>query len=208
MKINKPAIIGRESRNSLMRSRDEEGEEGGDAGELAPGRTFSFSKIVITRKQAQWLIGNDLVFQALFDTSKRIAEPLPEVNISTIKLSTKYKGCHAVIRFGVKADEVSLENARVSGITLERITGGFQIKRMSVQGLRPRSMALHDLDEFYGKEVNLELKFGEADEHDEDADEAQVDFVAEQQREAGQTDDAETVVPATGGTRPAMGATH
>lgn len=208
MKINKPAIIGRESRNSLMRSRDEEGEEGGDAGELAPGRTFSFSKIVITRKQAQWLIGNDLVFQALFDTSKRIAEPLAEVNISAVKLSTKYKGCHAVIRFGLKADEVPLDNARVSGITLERITGGFQIKRMSVQGLRPRSMALHDLDEFYGKEVTLELKFGEADEHD-DADDSQVDFVDEQKREAGQQDEGESVVPATGGNgRAGIGATH
>lgn len=196
MKINKPAIIGRESRNSLMRSRDEEGEEGGDAGELLPGRWFSFSNIVITRKQAQWLIGNDLLFQALFDTSKRIAEPLPEVNISTIKLSTKYKGCTAVIRFGVKADEVELDNCRVSGITLTRITGGFEIKRMSLQGLRPRSLALHDLDEFYGKEVNLELKFGEADEQD-DANEGQLDFVDDQKREAGQTDD-----------EPHAGATH
>lgn len=188
MKISKPAIIGRETKGSLMRSRDEEGEEGGDAGELLPGRTYHFSKIVLTRKQAEFLIGNDIVFQALFDTSKKLAEPLSEVNISSIKLSVKYKGCTATITFGVKAEEVVLDNARVDNITLARITGGFEIKRMRIQGLRPRTLALHDLDEFMGKEVNLALKFGEADESD-DADDSQVDFVEQQNREAGQDED-------------------
>lgn len=183
MKITKAAILGRSIKVSNMRTADEEGDEGGDAGELAPGREVLLTKMVIPRKFAAKLLGTELLFDALFDTSKKPMEPLSEVKVSSLKIDTKYKGCNALLTFGVKAEEISMDNARIKGISLKPVTGGCFEMRCVVQGIMPRDVAVFDLEDFIGKEINVSLSFGSEEESGLD-DDSQADFVTQQQREA------------------------
>ncbi len=183
MKITKPAILGRSIKVSNMRTRDEEGDEGGDAGELAPGREVLLTEMVIPRKFAEKLLGTDLLFAALFDTSKKPIEPLSEVKVSSLKIDSKFKGCSALITFGVSKKSIEMDNARIKNISLKPVTGGCFEMRCVVQGIMPRHVMVLDLEDFIGKEINASLSFGTEEEADDDEDKQQ-DFVAEQQREA------------------------
>lgn len=179
---NKPAILGKAMKVSNMRTRDAEGDEEGDAGELVPGRELLLTKIMVPKKFFNELLGHKAAWDLFFDTSTKPPEPsLPR--IGSLKITEKFKGCSGTIVFGVSAKAIEIEGARIKNISIKPVTGGVGEMRCTVQAVLPRHLSVLDLEDFIGKEITITLKFGEIDE-DTDEDDKQTDFVSQQQVDA------------------------
>lgn len=188
---NKPAILGKAMKVSNMRTRDAEGDEEGDAGELAPGRELLLSKIMVPKKFFNELLGHKAAWDVFFDTSTKPPEPaLPR--IGSLKITENFKGCSGTITFGVSAKQIEIEGARIKNISIKPVTGGVGEMRCTLQAVLPRKVTVLDLEDHIGKEVTVTLKFGDIDEGDDEEDK-QTDFVAQQQRDeaAVEGDDAD-----------------
>jgi hypothetical protein len=187
---NKPAILGKAMKVSNMHTRDSEGDKGGDAGELAPGRELLLTKIMVPKKFFNELLDNNAAWDVFFDVSSKPPEPsLPRVG--SLKITESFKGCSGTITFGVSAKQIEFASARIKNISVKPVTGGVGEMRCTLQAVLPRKVTLLDLEDHIGKEITISLKFGDIDEGDEE-EEKQSDFVAEQQREAAAADEGES----------------
>lgn len=172
----KPAILGKSFKVHNVRARSEDGEEGGDAGELIPARDIPLKKIMVTKSQFNKLIGSDLAYNSFFNDGAKPVEPAFE-SIHALKLKDTYKDCSATISFGVSAKTIELEeNVKIKNISLKPCTGGVAEMNCTLQATLPRKLETLDLESFIGQEINISLTFGEIDEGDEDSKQASMDL--------------------------------
>ncbi len=179
---NKTAILSSRFIGSKMRSVDEEGEEGGDAGDFEPGRKVKFTEIKVNESFAQEISQHPGIWNFLFDfgPDKKPKGPASD-RIGPIRIKEKFKGCKVKIGWGL-SNEVEVTNARVGNIRFQ--AEGTEC-RMScdMQGLFPMTLATLKLEEKSGEEVRVWIKFGAVDEGDEAGEGAQGDFIDEANEE-------------------------
>ena len=192
MKIKaKPAILGKSLRVHNVRARSEDGEEGGDSGELIPARDIPLKKIMVTKSQFNKLIGSDQAYNSFFNDGARPVEPAFE-SIHALKLKDTYKDCSAQISFGVSAKTIDIEeDAKIKNISLKPCTGGVAEMNCTLQAVLPRKLETLDLENFIGKEVTVSLQFGEVDEGDEDAKQGNLGLEGSEAEGEGEENDAE-----------------
>lgn len=149
-----------------VRSQPEEGEEGGDAGELVPGRELRFADIVLTDDQINRLIGDKAV-HAFFNIVPDKPRERMFSSFSKIRLDDKYKNCNVAITFGVSNSLVTIERATIKNINIKFTKTGDIAMGCTVVGPRPRCLEVIDLEEFGGKSVNVRIAFGPVDSNSE-----------------------------------------
>lgn len=174
MKINaKPAILGKSFKVHNVRSRAEDGDEGGDAGELIAARDIPLKQIMITKSQFNKLLGSQFAYNAFFDDGAKPPEPAFE-SIEALKLKDSYKDCSASLQFGVSAKTIEIEDdAKIKNIRLKPCVGGVAEMSCILQAALPRKLETLDLESFIGKEITVTLKFGAID---DEADEKQANL--------------------------------
>src|SRR5690349_20986585 len=136
---NKAAILSKRFTGSKMRSADEEGEEGGDAGDFQPGRKYKFSGIKVGEAFAQEIAQHPGIFNFLFDfgPDKKPKGPASD-RIGPIRIKEKFKGCRVKIAWGI-SNEVEVENARIGNIKL--VANGTECHMdCDMQGLFPMTL--------------------------------------------------------------------
>lgn len=142
-----------------VRSEPEEGDEGGDAGELVPGREIRLTQIPLEDNQLDHLVGQ-LASRVFFNTQpNRPPEPAFS-SFSKIRLDDKYKNCEVLITFGVSNNQVKIEKATIKNLALKFAKAGKAELSCTIVGARPRSIDLLDLEDFAGKPVNVWMSFG------------------------------------------------
>lgn len=169
MKISsKPAILGKSFKVHNVRARSEDGEEGGDAGELIAARDIPLKKIMVTKSQFNKLIGSDQAYNSFFNDGTKPPEPAFE-SIDALKLKESYRDCSAVLMFGVSSKTIEIEgDAKIKNIRLKPCVGGVAEMSCTLQAPLPRKLETLDLEQFIGKEINVTLKFGPVDEGEDD----------------------------------------
>lgn len=174
MKIsNKPAMLGKSFKAHNVRAHSEDGDEGGDAGELISARDIPLKKIMVTKSQFNKLLGSDQAYNSFFDDSTKPAEPAFE-SIDALKLRESYKDCSATIVFGVSSKTIEIDGeCKIKNIRLSPCTGGVAELSCTLTAPLPRKLETLDLETFIGKEVSVTLKFGPVDEGDEADDKKQ-----------------------------------
>lgn len=149
-----------------VRSEPEEGDEGGDAGDLVPGRELKFSGMVLTVEHMEQLIGKGITAM-LFNTVNGQRQGWAFPSFSKIPIDDKYKNCEVVITFGVTNNVVKIERATIKNIRCKRTKTNDLEMNCTVVGIRPRCMEVLDLEDFAGKPVNVRLEFGPVDHESE-----------------------------------------
>lgn len=143
-----------------VRSQPEEGDEGGDAGDLVPGRDLRFADMVLTDDQAKRLVG-EYVNQAFFNSG---APDKPRERLfatfSKIRLDGTFKNCVVVVTFGVANDQVQLEPATIKNMWVKFSKTNALELTCTVVAARPRTLQVLDLESFGGKPVHVALHFG------------------------------------------------
>jgi hypothetical protein len=157
--IQNGAILAKRFAGHDVRSQPEEGDEGGDAGELTPGRDLRFTEIVLDEKQFDALLG-DLASRVFFNTRANQPSERAFSSFDYIPLNTQYKNCVVVITFGVSNEEVRIEPATIKNMRIKFNKTDRAELSCTVSGPRPRSLAVLDLESFGGKPVNIMLVFG------------------------------------------------
>jgi hypothetical protein len=145
-----------------VRSEPEEGEEGGDAGDLVPGRELKFSGMVLTQDWMERLIGRGITAM-LFNSVNGQRQGWAFPSFSKIPIDDKYKNCEVVITFGVSNNVVKIERATIKNIRCKRTKTNDVEMNCTVVGIRPRCMEVLDLEDFAGKPVTVRLEFGPVD---------------------------------------------
>ncbi len=194
---NKTAILSKRFTGSKMRSADEEGDEGGDAGDFEPGRKYKFSEIKINESFAQEASQHPGIWNFLFDfgPDKKPKGPASE-RIGPIRIKEKFKNCRVKIAWGIN-NEVEVQNARVGNIKFE--AKGTECRMTcDMQGLFPMSLATLKLEERSGEEVRLWIKFGAVDQGDEAGAGEQGDFVDEANEDESAEEPAKAPKPKKG----------
>jgi hypothetical protein len=194
---NKTATLSSRFTGSKMRSADEEGEEGGDAGQFEPGRKYKFSEIRVNESFAQEVAQHPGIWNFLFDfgPDKKSKGPASE-RVGPIRIKEKFKGCKVKIAWGI-SNEVEVLNARVGGIRLESV-GTECHMTCDIQGLFPMTLATLKLEERQGEQVRLWIKFGSVDAGDEAGEGEQADFVDEQNEDEAAEEPAKPPKPKKG----------
>lgn len=157
--IENGAILAKRFAGHDVRSQPEEGEEGGDAGELLPGRDLRFTEIVLDEKQFDGLIGEHAA-RLFFNSRANKPAERAFTTFDYIPLNTQYKNCVVIITFGVSNDEVRIEPATIKNLRVKFNKTDRAELSCTVSGPRPRSLAVLDLESFGGKPVNIKLVFG------------------------------------------------
>lgn len=167
MKItNKPAWLSKSLRGHNIRMQSEDGDEGGDAGELVPAKSVRLTKVMLTKGQFNELLDGKLAYNAFFDDGTKPPSPAwPRV--SYLPINEQWKDCEAEISFGVSNKSIALEGAKVKNVRIVPREGGVGELQFTLVATFPRKLETLDLEQFYGKEVTLTLKFGEIDDGDE-----------------------------------------
>lgn len=163
MRFQKSAMMAKKLDVSNIRIRTEEGDEGGDAGDLTPARTIRFTNISLTKNQFNELMGNDAADEAFFDYGKKPPESGYE-NLGSIRLDSKFKNCAGSITFGVSKKTLEFEGAKVKNVSIklkgEKAYGSLSL---TLQAVLPRHLDTLDLEEHFGKQVTLGLSLGVPD---------------------------------------------
>lgn len=157
--IENGAILAKRFAGHDVRSQPEEGDEGGDAGELLPGRDLRFTEIVLDEKQFDGLIGEHAA-RLFFNSRANKPAERAFTTFDYIPLNTQYKNCVAIITFGVGNDEVRIEPATFKNMRVKFNKTDRAELSCTVSGPRPRSLSVLDLESFGGKPVNVKLIFG------------------------------------------------
>ncbi len=164
MKFNKAAKMSKAFKVNNVRLETDEGDEGGDAGELTPARTIRFTEIELTAKQFDELYGLEGASDLFFDYSgaagnKDKGKPV-QSNNSIIPLDHVYKDCAGTITFGVGKTEVEFENARMKNQSIDRTKGKFGHLRFTLVAPLPMKLSTLQLEAHFGKPVKLEISTG------------------------------------------------
>jgi hypothetical protein len=157
--IENGAILAKRFAGHDVRSQPEEGDEGGDAGELLPGRDLRFTEIVLDEKQFDALLG-ELASRVFFNSRANQPSERAFTTFDYIPLNTQYKNCVVIITFGVSNEEVRIEPATIKNMRIKFNKTDRAELSCTVSGPRPRSLAVLDLESFGGKPVNIKLVFG------------------------------------------------
>lgn len=168
MKItNKPAMLGKSLKGHNVRSRPGDGDEEGDAGEMIAAKEIRLLDIVLTRKQYDFLTGEDC-YRRSFDDSQKPAKWLNKFR--KIPLPETYTDCEATIQFGVSAKSIELTEAvKIKNGTIKISKADVPTYNCTVQAVFPRKLETLDIEAFYGNEVTvIALKFGDVEEERDD----------------------------------------
>jgi hypothetical protein len=142
-----------------VRSEPEDGEEGGDAGELVPGRELRITELPIEQDHFERLVGAGAWNSFFNEEADRPAERA-FASFSRLKLDDKFKNCAVEIVFGVQAKSVTIDSATIKNITLKFGKTSKPEMSCTIVGARPRSIEVLDLEEFGGKPITVTLAFG------------------------------------------------
>jgi hypothetical protein len=177
MKFNKHAHLGKSLQVHNIRIESEDGEEGGDAGELVPARAMRFTGVTLTKGQLNEITGHPGAADFFFDYSGGSKGEPVEQNIGTIWLDQQYKNCSGTITFGVSAKEIAFEGARVKNISV-KVEGKNRFGEMAFTLIAPlpKKLTTLELEEWFGKLVKIELALGER--YEESAEKKQGDLLA------------------------------
>jgi len=142
-----------------VRSQPEEGDEGGDAGELVPGREQRITGLLLDNAQFDALVGEH-ASRVFFNGSPD--RPLQRAfqSFSRIKLDDKYKNCTVLLRFGVENCEVRIEAATLKNLAVEFTKMDRAQLCCTYVGTRPRTLEALDLEDYAGEQIYVELYFG------------------------------------------------
>lgn len=157
--IENGAILAKRFAGHDVRSQPEEGDDGGDAGELLPGRDLRFTEIALDEKQFDALLG-ELASRVFFNSRADKPAERAFTTFDYVPLNTQYKNCTVVITFGVSNEEVRIEPATIKNMRIKFNKTDRAELSCTVSGPRPRSLAVLDLESFGGKPVNIKLVFG------------------------------------------------
>lgn len=157
--IEAPAILAKTWGGHDVRSEPEEGDEGGDAGELVPGRELRFTDIVLTDEWINRLIGDKAVYAFFNIVPDKPRQPMFST-FTKIPLDTKYKNCEVLITFGLSNSTVKIERATIKNMRVQFTKTGDLALRCTVVGVRPRCIEVVDLEEFGGKPIDVRIAFG------------------------------------------------
>lgn len=165
MNFQKQAFMAKDLKVHNIRMDSENGEEGGDSGELVPGRSIRFTGINLTQKQFCELIGHDAAAEFFYDFSNGSkGEPAHE-NISTIWLDQVYKGCKGAVIFGTSKTEVEFEDARVKNMSIKvKGKARFGELALTLVAVLPEKVDTLRMERYFGKVVGLKLAFGDIEE--------------------------------------------
>jgi hypothetical protein len=154
-----PAMLAKRWSGHDVRSEPEEGDEGGDAGELVPGREIRLTDITLNDEQIDALLG-ELATQAFFTTVQDKPRERAFTSFSRIRLDDKYKNCEAKIVFGLANHEITIDRATIKNLSLRFEKNAVVQLSCTIVGPRPRSLEMLELEEFGGKIVNVSISFG------------------------------------------------
>jgi hypothetical protein len=157
--IENGAILAKRFAGHDVRSQPEEGDEGGDAGELLPGRDLRFTEIVLDEQQFDGLIGEHAA-RLFFNSRANKPAERAFTTFDYIPLNTQFKNCTVTITFGISKDEVRIEPATIKNMRVKFNKTDRAELCCTVSGPRPRSLSVLDLESFVGKPVNIKLVFG------------------------------------------------
>lgn len=157
--IENGAILAKRFAGHDVRSQPEEGDEGGDAGELLPGRDLRFTEIVLDEKQFDGLIGEHAA-RLFFNSRANKPAERAFTTFDYIPLNTIFKNCVVTITFGISKDEVRIEPATIKNMRVKFNKTDRAELCCTISGPRPRSLSVLDLESFVGKPVNIKLVFG------------------------------------------------
>lgn len=157
--IENGAMLAKRFAGHDVRSQPEEGDEGGDAGELLPGRDLRFTEIVLNEAQFDALLG-ELASRVFFNSRADKPSERAFTTFDYLPLNTQYKNCVVIITFGVSNEEVRIEPATIKNMRVKFNKTDRAELSCTVSGPRPRSLAVLDLESFGGKPVNITLVFG------------------------------------------------
>jgi len=142
-----------------VRTEPEEGEEGGDAGELVPGRELRITEHPIDEGAFDALVGQG-AWDSFFNTEAgKVAVPA-FASFSKLRLDHKFKNCTVDLTFGVQAQAIRIDAATIKNISF-RFKGAKPEMSCAIVGVRPRSIDVLDLEAFGGKPINVRLAFGQ-----------------------------------------------
>lgn len=163
MRFQKSAMMAKKLDVSNVRVRTEEGEEGGDAGELTPARSIRFTDIALTKNQFNELVGSDFADEFYFDYGQKPPKSAHE-RLPKIPLDIKFKNCTGSIIFGVSKQTLEFEGGKVKNLSI-KLKGqkAWGTLSLTLQAVLPRKLDTLDLEEHFGDVVTLQLTLGEAD---------------------------------------------
>jgi len=195
---NKTATLSSEFKGSKMRSADGEGKNGGNAGKFEPGRQYRLLRIKINEAFACKLARHPGLWQFLFNfgANKRIEGPASE-RIGKIRIREKFKGCRVELMWGIK-NSIEVLNSRVSCIDVY-VDGSDCYMDCTMQGIFPMSKLTLELEAHDG-EVKCSIRFGAADEGEDEKPAGKQQDLVEEENEAKSKES-----PPTLNTVPAMG---
>jgi hypothetical protein len=164
---NKTAILASALKLHNVRPESEEGEDGGDSGTPVPAREFKLTKIMLTKKQIDQIVGKQ-AYNSFFNDGTKPPEPAFS-SFSTLWLDDAYKDCAAKIEFGLSNHEIEIESGvKIKNISVKPKTGGVAEMSCTILGIFPRNVKTLDFENYLGKEIKVSLRFGSIDEGDED----------------------------------------
>lgn len=141
-----------------VRSEPEEGEEGGDAGELVPGRELRIMELPVDQPIFDALVG-DGAWNSFYNCEAgKIPEPAFG-SFSKLKLDAKFKNSAVDIVFGVAKQAIRIDAATIKNISF-RFKGAKPELSCAIVGARPRSIEVLDLEGFGGKPIDVRLALG------------------------------------------------
>lgn len=176
MNLSKQCFLSKALRVHNIRMEAENGEEGGDSGELVPARSMRFTGIELTKKQFNWFYGHDAAADFYYDYSEGGKGTPAHENVGTIWLDQTYKNCKGVIIFGTSRTEVEFENARFKNLSI-KVKGEPRFGKLAgtLVAPLPVKLAVLQLEAFFGKMVGLKIILDEVDE-DGDKDQQQLEL--------------------------------
>jgi hypothetical protein len=187
VKFNKQAYMAKDLRVHNVRMESENGEEGGDSGELVPARSIRFTGINLTEKQFNEMFGHEAASKFFFDFSNGDKGSPAHENCGTIWLDQTYSGCEGAIIFGTGKTEVEFEDARVKNISIKiKKEQRFGSMNLTLVAALPEHISTLQMERFFGKVVTLRLALGEKDETD--ADQGSLDLGDAEGDESGDED--------------------
>jgi len=196
---NKTAELSKRYTGSLMRSEDGEGEEGGDAGSFEPGRKYRFLKIKVSERFVAAISKHPGLWQMLFNfgPNNKPLEPASEC-IGPIAIKGKFSSPKASLSWGI-SNKIELSNARITNVKLQAVGTECHLS-FHMQAVFPEAIETVKLEKHGGQQLKITCRFAEIEDGEvdsEDAEDAQADFVDEQNDDEASED--APALPAKGG---------
>jgi hypothetical protein len=157
--ISAPAMLAKRWSGHDVHSQPEEGEEGGDAGELVPGREIRLTDITLNDEQINALLG-EFATRAFFTTVQDKPRERVFSSFSRIRLDDKYKNCEVTIVFGLANNEITIDRATIKNLSVKFDKNAIVQLSCTVVGPRPHCLEMLTLEQFGGKLVNVAISFG------------------------------------------------